>query len=815
MRREGVRHARTLGGGDRADDRVHSACPQRERGAPIRASRSRALQAIKRSLSPAERKLDSPARGRPARPQKVAARSRSTSRVRRPDADLVAAAAEARRERPLRLAAQRRGPGRGPGVGELAHDRGLGRRRARRPGRAGHDDAHRRQGDDQGGAGRRAPRPCGAPPRRSSPRAIAAHGADTVRARDHVTGIGVKVCALSRRRRLARRLAGRGRAARRRRRAAGPGGRRRRGHGDARDRPRHRAGRRARLRHRRSRATRRFADNIRALRFDAGCDVIVDDVLYYNESPFQDGPIAQSVNAVTADGALYFSSAGNEGNTLDGTSGNYEDDFRGSGRARRQVRRRGARLRSRPGGAGLRADLRRLERRRAGDAVLGRPARRAPPTTTTSTCSTPPAASSNFSQDVQDGDDDPYEILGTPTFGGTGLRLAVVRFSGAPRYFQLSALRRPLLRRRRGLPAWVDPGRDPRPLRGRAGVQHGRRPGRRPAAVRPRAGRPAEPDAARSRASSPRPSCRSASPPTGRGGCSSTPRRTRAATRAEAGHHGRRRRDRRRCRTSSRSSAPPPPRRTRRRSPRSCCSGNPAATIADVREAFDATALDLAPAGRRRPHRPRHPARRQRARATRARRRSRWCKRRTADGDDRRPATATPSSSRGRPATLRAAGDQRRRRHGDRHQRHGRHHAATPPATITPRTRAYGDLPPGATASRDFTLTLAAELPARQARAARGPGHVRRRALADRRRRSRSPTGQPATTAGEVRLHRPAGADPGREHARRVGDDRGHRRRLRVEASRSRSTARTCTTTTRRRRRWASTTPTSATSRAR
>ena len=75
-----------------------------------------------------------------------------------------------------------------------------------------------------------------------------------------------------------------------------------------------------------------FADNIRALRSEAGCDVIVDDVLYFNESPFQDGPIAQAVNDVTADGALYFSSAGNEGNTLDGTSGNYEGDFRGSGR---------------------------------------------------------------------------------------------------------------------------------------------------------------------------------------------------------------------------------------------------------------------------------------------------------------------------------------------------------------------------------------------------------------------------------------------------------------------------------------------------
>jgi len=32
----------------------------------------------------------------------------------------------------------------------------------------------------------------------------------------------------------------------------------------------------------------RFADNIRRLRA-AGCDIIVDDVLYFVETPFQDG----------------------------------------------------------------------------------------------------------------------------------------------------------------------------------------------------------------------------------------------------------------------------------------------------------------------------------------------------------------------------------------------------------------------------------------------------------------------------------------------------------------------------------------------
>lgn len=69
-----------------------------------------------------------------------------------------------------------------------------------------------------------------------------------------------------------------------------------------------------------------FAQNILDLRA-AGCDIIVDDVEYFNESPFQDGIIAQAVNSVTADGALYFSSAGNSGNLNDGTSGVWEGDF--------------------------------------------------------------------------------------------------------------------------------------------------------------------------------------------------------------------------------------------------------------------------------------------------------------------------------------------------------------------------------------------------------------------------------------------------------------------------------------------------------
>ena len=162
-----------------------------------------------------------------------------------------------------------------------------------------------------------------------------------------------------------------------------------------------------------------FADNIRALRNDADCDVIVDDVLYFNESPFQDGPIAQSVAAVIADGALYFSSAGNEGNVIDGTSGNYEDDFEDSGRSVGKV-------------AGKAHDF----DPGAGVQVYQPVTPESAGSVTTLFWSDPLGASGNdydlyvfdgagdllaVSQTYQDGDDDPTEILQVPL--GTGLRL--------------------------------------------------------------------------------------------------------------------------------------------------------------------------------------------------------------------------------------------------------------------------------------------------------------------------------------------------------------------------------------------------------
>ncbi|MGC4748422.1 S8 family serine peptidase [Micromonospora sp. DT201] len=179
-----------------------------------------------------------------------------------------------------------------------------------------------------------------------------------------------------------------------------------------------------------------FADNIRSLRFSAHCDIIVDDILYFHEAAFQDGVVAQAVSQVIADGAFYFSSAGNDGNTIDGTTGNYEADFVNSGQ---RVDTSG-RLHDFDPGPGVQV-FNPLSANSTGKAV-------------TLWWNDPLGASGNdydmylvdadgnvltASQDTQDGDDDPYEFLETGY--AAGQRVAVVKSSGKNRYFQLSALR--------------------------------------------------------------------------------------------------------------------------------------------------------------------------------------------------------------------------------------------------------------------------------------------------------------------------------------------------------------------------------------
>lgn len=175
-----------------------------------------------------------------------------------------------------------------------------------------------------------------------------------------------------------------------------------------------------------------FADNIRALRA-AGCDIIVDDVVYDNESPFQDGPIAEAVNDVTADGAIYFSSAGNQGNFNDGTSSVWEGDYKLSTATVGVL-----------DGAGDLHDF--------GSGVISNRAESTSGFILGLYWSDPLGASSNdydfyilnnglteildAGTDVQDGDDDPFESTFPGAFGGE--RVVIVKFSGDARALHLN-----------------------------------------------------------------------------------------------------------------------------------------------------------------------------------------------------------------------------------------------------------------------------------------------------------------------------------------------------------------------------------------
>ena len=178
-----------------------------------------------------------------------------------------------------------------------------------------------------------------------------------------------------------------------------------------------------------------FATNIIALA-DAGCDVIVDDIMYYFESPFQDDIISQAVNTVNERGVLYFSSAGNSGNLNDGESGVWEGDYNGIGYSLE-----------------LPYPYVSVHDFQGGDALN---------TITgwyyivTLQWSDPLAGSANdydliiidpdgttvrgYSDGVQDGDDDPLEGL-TSSYNLTGYHLIVALYSGDQRFINLSTHR--------------------------------------------------------------------------------------------------------------------------------------------------------------------------------------------------------------------------------------------------------------------------------------------------------------------------------------------------------------------------------------
>ncbi len=52
----------------------------------------------------------------------------------------------------------------------------------------------------------------------------------------------------------------------------------------------------------------------------AGANVIVDDVAYYNEPFFQEGPVANAIRRVTEAGVTYLTAAGNNNLFENGTN---------------------------------------------------------------------------------------------------------------------------------------------------------------------------------------------------------------------------------------------------------------------------------------------------------------------------------------------------------------------------------------------------------------------------------------------------------------------------------------------------------------
>ena len=176
-----------------------------------------------------------------------------------------------------------------------------------------------------------------------------------------------------------------------------------------------------------------FAQNIRNLQA-AGCRIIVDDVLYFSESPFEDGLIAQAVNDVSAAGALFFSAAGNGGGINRGTSGTWEGDFKDGGPA---TTGRGGRVHDFGGGTNYNAVLPGTTGQRL-DVFWADPLGNSTNDYDVYVLDSSGSVVSS-STNPQDGPgDDPYESIKDLS---AGEQIVIVKYSGEDRYMYLSTLR--------------------------------------------------------------------------------------------------------------------------------------------------------------------------------------------------------------------------------------------------------------------------------------------------------------------------------------------------------------------------------------
>ena len=180
-----------------------------------------------------------------------------------------------------------------------------------------------------------------------------------------------------------------------------------------------------------------FAANVEAL-CEAGADVIVDDIGYLAEATLQDGVITQGIDAAVADGCFYFSSAGNDGNLNDGTSGVWEGDYAAGSALVVDGETLG--VRHDFGGGAEENPVEDFPGAYSGTVVLQ--------------WADPLGASSNdydlflvdangdvyaSSTNTQDGTQDPIESISTGFFAFADARLVVVKASGSDRYLRLQA----------------------------------------------------------------------------------------------------------------------------------------------------------------------------------------------------------------------------------------------------------------------------------------------------------------------------------------------------------------------------------------
>jgi uncharacterized repeat protein (TIGR01451 family) len=181
-----------------------------------------------------------------------------------------------------------------------------------------------------------------------------------------------------------------------------------------------------------------FATNIQALQA-AGCQVIIDDVTYFNEGAFQDGPIAQAVNTVTANGALFYSSAANSGNLTYG-SGTWEGDFVDSGTTTGAIDASKPASRIHSFGGGVNYDALTLGTSRVTlkwSDPLGGSANDYDLYVLDATMTSVLASSTN----VQGGSTDPYEQANLQSGFPAGSRIVIAKWSGATRALRLDTHR--------------------------------------------------------------------------------------------------------------------------------------------------------------------------------------------------------------------------------------------------------------------------------------------------------------------------------------------------------------------------------------